>query len=51
MIGVGGAGVGRRRLYACGAVLVGVPAARVRRQTTTINWGGELPLAQGIEFV
>ncbi len=25
--------------------------AYMRRQTTTINWGGELPLAQGIEFV
>ena len=24
--------------------------AYMRRQTTTINWGGELPLAQGIEF-
>ncbi len=23
----------------------------MRRQTTTINWGGDLPLAQGIEFV
>jgi aldehyde dehydrogenase (NAD+) len=25
--------------------------AYMRRQTVTINWGGELPLAQGIEFV
>ncbi|MBT8217526.1 MAG: aldehyde dehydrogenase family protein [Acidimicrobiia bacterium] len=25
--------------------------AYMRRQTTTINWGGDLPLAQGIEFV
>jgi aldehyde dehydrogenase (NAD+) len=24
--------------------------AYMRRQTTTINWGGDLPLAQGIEF-
>ena len=24
--------------------------AYMRRQTTTINWGGELPLAQGIKF-
>jgi aldehyde dehydrogenase (NAD+) len=24
--------------------------AYMRRQTTTINWSGELPLAQGIEF-
>jgi aldehyde dehydrogenase (NAD+) len=22
----------------------------MRRQTCTINWGGELPLAQGVEF-
>jgi hypothetical protein len=38
-------------MYAFGTVLVGSPSARVRRQTTTINWGGDLPLAQGIEFV
>ncbi len=25
--------------------------AYMRRQTCTINWGGELPLAQGVEFV
>ena len=25
--------------------------AYMRRQTTTINWGGDLPLAQGIEFI
>ncbi len=25
--------------------------AYMRRQTTTINWGGDLPLAQGIEFL
>ena len=24
--------------------------AYMRRQTCTVNWGGELPLAQGIEF-
>jgi len=24
--------------------------AYMRRQTSTINWGGELPLAQGIKF-
>ena len=24
--------------------------AYMRRQTSTINWGGELPLAQGIDF-
>jgi aldehyde dehydrogenase (NAD+) len=24
--------------------------AYMRRQTTTINWGGDLPLAQGVEF-
>jgi aldehyde dehydrogenase (NAD+) len=24
--------------------------AYMRRQTTTINWGDDLPLAQGIEF-
>jgi aldehyde dehydrogenase (NAD+) len=24
--------------------------AYMRRQTTTINWGGDLPLSQGIEF-
>jgi aldehyde dehydrogenase (NAD+) len=24
--------------------------AYMRRQTNTINWGGELPLAQGIQF-
>jgi aldehyde dehydrogenase (NAD+) len=24
--------------------------AYMRRQTTTINWGGELPLAQGVKF-
>ncbi|GAB5547920.1 MAG: aldehyde dehydrogenase family protein [Sandaracinaceae bacterium] len=25
--------------------------AYMRRQTCTVNWGGELPLAQGVEFV
>src|SRR5690606_39320651 len=25
--------------------------AYMRRQTCTINWGGELPLAQGVQFV
>ena len=25
--------------------------AYMRRQTTTINWGGDLPLAQGVEFL
>ena len=25
--------------------------AYMRRQTTTINWGDDLPLAQGVEFV
>jgi aldehyde dehydrogenase (NAD+) len=25
--------------------------AYMRRQTCTINWGGELPLAQGVRFL
>jgi aldehyde dehydrogenase (NAD+) len=25
--------------------------AYMRRQTCTVNWGGELPLAQGVEFI
>jgi aldehyde dehydrogenase (NAD+) len=33
-----------------GRVRVGERFVYMRRQTNTINWSAELPLAQGIEF-